>query len=186
MEGNQDERVDRCLAGDASAWEQLVDDLWPVVAGTVWKSLANMHDTHAIDDICQDVFVKLCADDCRVLRRFDPGRGTLARYVAIMARSTALDAARRRSRSPAVSMAEMPDIAAPAIDGQTADIEDWELAAALGTLTAREREVMDCLYRREMTSRETALELGMAEATVRIHKMSGMATLKRYFGVAEK
>lgn len=63
------------------------------------------------------------------------------------------------------------------------DIEEWELTAALGVLTAREREVMDCLFRKEMTTGETAGELGMAEATVRIHKMSGLTKLRRHFGV---
>ena len=82
-----DAGVARCLRGDEQAWELLVDRLWPVVAGTVWKCIGGARDAHVVDDVCQDVFVKLCADGYRALRRFDPSRGTLERYVAVMARS---------------------------------------------------------------------------------------------------
>lgn len=173
----------RCFDGDDAAWERLVDALWPVVAGSVWKSIGSSMDANAVDDVCQDVFVKLCADDCRMLRRFDPARGALERYAAVVARSTALDAVRGRGRgSRTVSLDVVAEKASSSEDALPM-LEDWELAAALGTLTDRERQVMDMLYRREMSTAETAKELGMAESTVRIHKMSGLAKLRKYFGV---
>lgn len=173
----------RCLRGDEQAWESLVDGLWPVVAGTVWKCIGGARDPHVVDDVCQDVFVKLCADDFRALRRYAPARGTLERYVAVMSRSAAIDAVRSKGKTKHVALSGYLEESLAAPENQAPLIEDWELAAALGTLTAREREVMDCLYRREMSTADTAGELGMAEATVRIHKMAGLDKLRRFFGV---
>lgn len=185
MEKLADDDVARCLDGDDGAWERLVDRLWPVVAGTVWKSIGG-RDADTVDDICQDVFVKLCADDFRGLRRFDASRGTVERYVAVMARTTAIDAVRGKAKAQHVSIAGMEEQFAAPGDDMLPPIEDWELAAALGTLTPRERETMDCLFRREMTTAEAAAELGMAEATIRIHKMGALGKLRVYFGVEKR
>ncbi len=173
-----------CLQGDEQAWESLVDRLWPVVAGTVWKCCGGTRDANAIDDICQDVFVKLCVDDFRALRRFDPARGSLERYAAVMARSTAVDAIRGKSKARHIAISSFMEESLPAPEGDRPLIEDWEFAAALGTLTEREREVMERLYRREMSTGDAAAELGMAEATVRVHKMSGLEKMRKFFGIA--
>lgn len=185
MENHGDEDVARCLAGDDQAWERLVDRLWPVVAGTVWKSLGGSRDADTVDDVCQDVFVKLCANDYRGLRQFNPGRGALERYVAVMARSTAIDAMRGKGKIRHASIDGMEEQFAAPTGDILPPVEDWELAAALGTLTPREQETMDCLFRREMSTAEAAGELGMAESTIRIHKMSALGKLRAYFGVKE-
>jgi RNA polymerase sigma-70 factor (ECF subfamily) len=179
-----DTTIALCLQGDEQAWETLVDRLWPVVAGTVWKCLGGARDANAIDDICQDVFAKLCVDGFRALRRFDPARGSLERYVAVMARSTAIDAVRGKGKAQHVAISGFLEESLPAPGGDTPFIEDWELAAALGTLTEREREVVERLYRRELSTGEAAAELGMAEATVRVHKMSGLEKMRKFFGIA--
>ena len=49
-----------------------------------------------IEDLTQEVFVRLCKDDFRLLRTYDPARAGLSTWLTIVARSTARDALRRR------------------------------------------------------------------------------------------
>lgn len=179
--------IQSCLNGDHLAWSVLVDRLWPVVAGAVWRTAGTAFDRHALDDICQDAFVKLCDDDSRLLRRYDPALSPLERYVAVIARSTALDHLRKKQRIPLPTPAEKLPEPPPDREAEFAsDIEDWELTAALGTLTGREREVMDNLFLAGLTTAETAAATGMSEVTVRTHKMNALEKLRIFFGVAGK
>ena len=176
-----------CLSGDPQAWSMLVDRLWPVVAGAVWRTAGSAFDQHGLDDICQDVFVKLCDNDSRLLKRYDPALSPLERYVAVIARSTALDHLRKKPRIPLPTPAEkLPEPPPGREVGLIPDIEEWELTAALGTLTDREREVMDNLFLANLTTAETAVATGMSEGTVRSHKMNALAKLRTFFGIGGK
>ena len=176
-----------CLNGDHQAWAVLVDRLWPVVVGAVWRTAGAAFDQHAQDDICQDVFVKLCDNDSRLLRRYDPALSPLERYVAVIARSTALDHLRKKPRIPLPTPAEkLPEPQPDPKAELAAEIEDWELAAALGALTIREREVVDKLFFAQLTTAETAKATGMSEVTVRTHKMNALEKLRAFFGDAGK
>src|SRR3954453_21658713 len=60
---------------------------------------AVLHDRPAAEDVVQDVFLELWQGKAR----FDRGRGTLASYVTMLARSRALDRWRSRSASNAAA-----------------------------------------------------------------------------------
>jgi RNA polymerase sigma factor (sigma-70 family) len=82
-------RIDRACAGDAMAIAQLIRDLLPTVRVVLRARLGGAVRADAarsVDDLAQDVFLQLFADDGRVLRRWQPGRGLpLARFVALIA-----------------------------------------------------------------------------------------------------
>ncbi len=67
-----------------------------------------LHDRAAAEDVAQDVFARLWERP----QAYDPARGSLASYVAMVARSRALD--RWRSRQAADAAAERLSYAEPA------------------------------------------------------------------------
>jgi len=63
----------RCLAGGENAdWDRFIRLSQPTVAAGVLRSISSSArvDRELADDLIQDTFLKLCADDFRVLRRF--------------------------------------------------------------------------------------------------------------------
>lgn len=58
---------------DQAAWEEFVRRFRPVIAGVVVKTARRWAETEPqlIDDLIQDTFLKLCADNSRLLRSFE-------------------------------------------------------------------------------------------------------------------
>ena len=67
--------VDRCLAGDVAAWEQLYNQFHSPLCAAI-KSLMSGHrsDPNVVDEIAARVWYALVKDDGQLLERFDPGR----------------------------------------------------------------------------------------------------------------
>ena len=50
-------------------------------------------------DAAQDVFVRLCGDDYRLLKTYDPARAGISTWLAVVSRSAAIDHVRRRRQA---------------------------------------------------------------------------------------
>ena len=92
------------LNGDPDAWEDFVRRYGGLIVAAV-RGLAPA--SGEIEDLTQDVFVRLCRDDFRLLRSYDPERAALSTWLTIVARSTARDALRRR-RADSVPISPSP------------------------------------------------------------------------------
>jgi RNA polymerase sigma factor (sigma-70 family) len=86
-------QIHHACRGDRRALARLVGELLPVVKVEVVVALhrragaAGRDATQEVDDFVQDVLVYLLAQDGRVLRRWDPGRGrSLASFVRLVTR----------------------------------------------------------------------------------------------------
>jgi RNA polymerase sigma factor (sigma-70 family) len=95
--------IDRCCRRDALAWDEFVLRYNRYISLHVVRSCRfivapNAHRREQIRDLMQDVYSRLLADDCRVLRAW---RGeteeSLRSYLARITRATACDAFRRES-----------------------------------------------------------------------------------------
>ncbi len=169
-----------CIRGDKRAWDALVERAVSVIYAAVRKVVAARGRTAAdeIDDIVQDVFTKLVRDDYRLLRQFDPAKASLVTYLTLIARSTALDALRRRSLS-AVELREASR-AAVALDPPHA-----EPRAAVGssvpleTLSERQRLILHLLFDRDMSVTEAAAVLGVDPQTIRSGKHKALSKLRQ-------
>jgi RNA polymerase sigma-70 factor (ECF subfamily) len=67
--------VRQCVRSeDNAAWEEFVRRFRPVIAGTVVRTARRFGVTSpdVIDDLIQDTYLKVCANDCRILREFEP------------------------------------------------------------------------------------------------------------------
>lgn len=67
------ELVHACIdPGTSEAWQKFVQRFHKLIAGVVMRTAARWGDysPDSVDDLVQDIYLKLCADDCRVLRDF--------------------------------------------------------------------------------------------------------------------
>jgi len=133
-----------------------------------------------IEDLTQEVFVRLCKDNFRLLRSYDPGRDALSTWLTIVARSTARDALRRR-RAESVPIESVPE-AQLAVD-PVEPVRKLKLPEAL--LSPRQREILAMLYDREMEVAEIARALGIDPQTVRSAHHKAMLKLRAHFRANE-
>ncbi|HLY46835.1 MAG TPA: sigma factor [Stellaceae bacterium] len=161
------------LNGDGAAWEGFVRRYGGLIVAAV-RGIAPTHGD--IEDLTQEVFVRLCRDGFRLLRSYDPTRAALSTWLTIVARSTARDTLRRR-RADWVPLDAVPE-AHLAID-PVEPVGKLKLPEAL--LSPRQREILAMLYDREMEVSEVASALGIDPQTVRSAHHKAMLKLRAHF-----
>jgi RNA polymerase sigma-70 factor (ECF subfamily) len=165
--------LDALVRGEKGAWEAFVRRYAGLVAAAV-RGVAR--EPAEVEDLAQEVFLRLCKDDFRLLRSYDPARAGLSTWITIVARSTARDAMRRYR--PIL----MPIDAVP--EGRLA-VDPVEPAQKLklpeALLSPRQREILTMLYDREMEVAEVAKVLGIDPQTVRSAHHKAMVKLRAHF-----
>ena len=60
-------------SGDAEAWEEFLRRFQPLIANVALRTARRWSapSSEMLDDLVQETFLKLCADDCRLLRNFE-------------------------------------------------------------------------------------------------------------------
>jgi RNA polymerase sigma factor (sigma-70 family) len=169
---------DALLHGDPEAWEDFVRRYGGLIVAAV-RGLASAQGE--IEDLTQDVFVRLCKDDFRLLCSYDPARAALSTWLTIVARSTARDALRRK-RAEAVPIETVPE-GRLAVEPVEPPIR-LKLPEAL--LSPRQREILAMLYDREMEVAEIARVLGIDAQTVRSAHHKAMVKLRAHFRTDRK
>jgi RNA polymerase sigma factor (sigma-70 family) len=169
----QDSVLDALGRGDRGAWEAFVRRYAGLVVAAV-RGVAR--EPGEVEDLTQEVFLRLCKDDFRLLRSYDPGRAGLSTWLTIVARSTARDAMRRQ-RVETVPIEAVPE-ARFAID-PVEPVQKLKLPEAL--LSPRQREILTMLYDRDMEVTEIAAALGIDRQTVRSAHHKAMIKLRAHF-----
>ena len=161
------------LNGDSAAWEGFVRRYGGLIVAAVRGLAPIPGDT---EDLTQEVFVRLCKDDFRLLRTYDPARAALSTWLTIVARSTARDALRRR-RADSVPIDAVPE--AQLAIAFVEPVRKLKLPEAL--LSPRQREILAMLYDRDMDVAEIARALGIDPQTVRSAHHKAMIKLRAHF-----
>ena len=172
------DELDALARGDKEAWEAFVRRYAGLVAAAV-RGVAR--EAAEVEDLAQEVFVRLCKDDFRLLRSYDPTRAGLSTWITIVARSTARDAMRRHR--PVLMAIEAVPESRLAVD-PIEPAERLKLPEAL--LSPRQREILTMLYDREMEVAEIANALGIDPQTVRSAHHKAMVKLRAHFKAKEK
>ena len=92
------ELVKLCLQKNEEAWTELVRRFQPLIAGVISKTLRRWSapDRSVIDELVQDSFLKLCAENFKALRKFDwPHENALPGFLIGVASNVAQDYGRR-------------------------------------------------------------------------------------------
>ena len=174
----QEGELDALARGDKGAWEAFVRRYAGLVAAAV-RGVAR--EAAEIEDLAQEVFLRLCKDDFRLLRSYDPARAGLSTWITIVARSTARDAMRRYR--PVLTPIDAVPEGRLAVD-PVEPIQKLKLPDAL--LTPRQREILTMLYDREMEVAEIAAALGIDPQTVRSAHHKAMVKLRAHFRAKEE
>jgi RNA polymerase sigma factor (sigma-70 family) len=170
---------ERALRGDdPEALSRLVRRFTPIVQARVARKLLLFRDGRSgerdvrqeVEDLTQEVFLVLFANDARVLRDWQPERGlSLSNFVGLVAERQALSILRSRRRSPWSSDpvvdeeldadAEAPSPEREAVSRDTLEQLLDRLSAELSPLG---RRIFDLLLVDEMPVEEAMAETGLS------------------------
>jgi RNA polymerase sigma-70 factor, ECF subfamily len=170
--------------GDRDQFERAYRRLAPLAAAIAHDVLA---DRAAAEDVVQDVFMRLWLNP----RSYDPRRGSLRKYVAMVARSRSID--RRRAQS--VRHAAWARAAGEAEVGGLDAVEGPEhvvlrrergraALSALGRLPRGQRDALLLAYGRGLSGREVAARTGVALGTAKSQIRLGLVRARAHLSEA--
>jgi RNA polymerase sigma factor (sigma-70 family) len=167
----------RALAGDRAAAESLVRALMPVVQVRVYGALAARRGAarsrdirQEVEDLTQEVLMRVFADDMRVLRSWDAARGlSLKGFVGLVSEREVGHVLKSARRSPFT--ADPTDVAdleraagsAHGPESALASRQNWDRVweRLKSELTPKGHELFRLIVLEERTVEEVSRELGM-------------------------
>ncbi len=172
--------VDRCLAGDESAWERLVKLHTRRVYGICYRFTNNDGEAQ---DLTQDVFLRIF----KTLKSFRSGEGSFTVWMTRLTRNLLIDHYRRTKLERAtdsiedqLTVLEERSAGTGKADGLLAGREASEiLQAGLQRLSPELREAVILRDLEELEYKEIAAVLSVPEGTVKSRLNRGRAELAR-------
>lgn len=152
-------------------------DLYERYSGIVYSvALRILGDTGEAEDILQDVFMKMWRNP----EVFDANRGSLAAWLAVIARNRAIDSLRQRRPETDIEdviLGVEPDMAREA---------DWSRAlvkirASLAGMPSPQRSALEMAFFEGLTHTEIAQKTGEQLGTVKSRIRAGLKTLRKAF-----
>lgn len=160
--------------GDSNALGELYDRYGAILFGLLLRIL---HDRPEAQDVLQEVFFQAW----RRAADFDPSRGRVLAWLAVLARSRALDRRRAlasRSRTATEAANEGPERSADGVL-QTVVAEDARrVRLALESISEAHREVLQLAYFEGLSQSEIAARLARPLGTVKTHTRLGLLKLR--------
>ena len=161
-----DRLIEQCLAGDQSAWEQIVRQNWRKVFNVAYKFVGK-HDE--AEDLTQDIFLKIF----KALNTFDR-RANFQTWIISISRNLCIDHYRsvRKERQTIARDVDSNDLQPATPErGPYAQAEHQDLRAqlrqALETLPVTLRTAVVLRDLQELSYQEIADRLGLPEGTVK-------------------
>ena len=160
------------IRGNKAQWDAFVRRYAGLIVSAVRTQARDAAD---VEDLLQDVFVRLCKDDYRLLKTYDAARAGLSTWLTIVARSTARDVLRRRQ--PLTTPYEAVPEAALAVTAEPTE----RVKLPEGLLSPRQKLVLTMLYDRDMDVTEVATALKVDPQTIRSTHHKAMLKLREHF-----
>jgi RNA polymerase sigma-70 factor (ECF subfamily) len=161
-----DSLIEQCLAGDQTAWEQIVRQNWRKVFNVAYKFVGK-HDE--AEDLTQDIFLKIF----KALKTFDR-RANFQTWIISISRNLCIDHYRsvRKERQTIARDVDSNDLQPATLErGPYAQAEHQDLRAqlrqALETLPLTLRTAVVLRDLQELSYQEIADRLGLPEGTVK-------------------
>jgi RNA polymerase sigma-70 factor (ECF subfamily) len=165
--------IARVRAGDESAMSDLYDRYSAVVYGVALRVLG---DTMAAEDVLQEVFLRLWRNP----QNFDPKRGRLAPWLAVIARNRAIDALRKRPAEEGI--AELPISTGVNLEDAAAQrLAIDKVRAVLAGLPPEQRRTLEMAFFEGMTHTEIAGKTGEPLGTVKTRIRSALLAVRKAF-----
>lgn len=149
----------------------LYDRYAPVVYSVALRVLA---DAGAAEDVLQEVFLQLW----RKPHSFDASRGSMAAWLAVIARHRAVD--HLRKRRPETDISEIVVAVDADLEGAAARHQALEkVRKALGGMAAEQRSALEMAFFEGLTHVEIAERTGTPLGTVKTRIRTGLAALRK-------
>jgi RNA polymerase sigma-70 factor (ECF subfamily) len=164
--------------GDHVAFTLLYDQAAPAVLGTVRRIL---RDPAQSEEVMQEVLLEIW----RSASRFDPGAGSAAAWIAMLAHRRAVDRVRSEQRAAdrelraATATIEYDEV----LDAVETNLDQQRVRRCLTGLTDLQRECVTLAYYGGYSYREVAQLLGVALGTVKTRMRDGLIRLRDCLGV---
>ena len=162
------------VAGDSRAWGRFVRTHARIIYAAVQRRLMSA-GRDEVDDVAQDVFVRLCKSDYKLLRGFDPARARLSTWLTVIATSAAIDHLRKRRHATAC-LDQVSEIHMA--------VEDPVFERILippGLLSPRQALVLELLYRKDLEVADAARIMNVDPQTVRSTHHKALTKLRAHF-----
>jgi RNA polymerase sigma-70 factor (ECF subfamily) len=179
--------VRRCIAGDAAAWEEIVQTYNRRIYNICYRFAGTSDDA---EDLTQEVFIKMY----RTLSTYDPSKGAFVTWITTITRNLLVDHFRKGKQDrmtdsidtagsdheDVLPLSEQIQDPSPPPDAQVRSREASEqVHAALGRLSPELREALILRDLQDMDYREIATVLRVPEGTVKSRINRGRAELAR-------
>src|ERR1700722_5002092 len=167
--------VRRCIAGDAAAWEEIVQTYNRRIYNICYRFAGSADDAQ---DLTQDVFIKMY----RTLSSYDHSKGAFVTWVTTITRNLLVDHFRKGKQDRMPDSMDPPawEQEDPPPDAQVRSREVGETVhAALTKLSPELREAVILRDLQDMDYREIAAVLKVPEGTVKSRINRGRAELAR-------
>jgi RNA polymerase sigma-70 factor, ECF subfamily len=165
--------VARIRAGDQKALSELYDRYSKVVYGVALRIL---HDTGAAEDLLQDIFLQLW----RKPDAFDSSRGSLAAWLAVIARHRSID--RLRQRRPETDIEDCVIVTATDLRDETErSLVIEKVRVVMNEMGPDQRTAMEMAFFEGLTHTEIAEKTGEPLGTIKTRIRSGLQMLRTRF-----
>lgn len=160
---------------DEEAFEELYEYFFPRVYNFIYARLKNTADA---DDITSITFMKMNEN----LELFNPSKAAFSTWLFKIASNAIVDHTRKVDRHQEAEWDECFDPAAPEYNEPEAQVigaeSNRELLKALGTLNARDRQIVELKFFADLDSKAIADIMSMSEGNVRVTIHRALAKLK--------
>ena len=161
--------------GAPGAWSRFVARFAGVVYAAVQRRLIPAGRGEEVDDVVQEVYLRLCKADFRLLKSYDPRRARLSTWLTVVATSASIDHLRRQ-RLARVAIEDAPESCLAVEDPVFERVRIPE-----GLLSGRQALVLELLYRRDLEVAEAAALMKVDPQTVRSMHHKALTKLRAHF-----
>ena len=161
--------------GERGAWQHFVRQFAGVVYAAVQRRLIPAGRGDEVEDVVQEVYVRLCKADFRLLRSYDPARARLSTWLTVVATSASIDYLRRQ-RLAKIAIEDAPESCLAVEDPAFENIKIPE-----GLLSGRQALVLELLYRRDLEVSDAAQIMKVDPQTVRSTHHKALTKLRAHF-----
>ena len=172
------ELMDRVVAGDEAAFQELYRQLSPGLFSMVYQIL---QDQKEAEDVLQEAFVQMW----KKASTYDDKRSALFTWAVMISRNKAIDRLRGRQRRSRLVEEATSEFSASSSEFETgADFlssqsdERKRIRGALAALPAPQREAIELAFFSEMTQAEVSAKLSEPLGTVKARIRRGLLTLR--------
>lgn len=164
-------------AGEKSALGILYDRYGKLVYGLAYKILNNSPEA---EDLTQEIFLALWRNDI-----YNPTRGSLGNFLAMMTRSRAIDKLRSRNTSArflerwSKIISTETFVNTPFEQASIAE-RSQQIQHALAQLSQEQRQILEMIYYEGLSQSEIAKQLNIPLGTVKTRSRLGLLKLRLY------